>query len=93
MSPGPRLALVATVRTYSLCIAGPALPIELEKMSPRMHIFGYLNPATCFFAFLVSSSCRSGGFSVCFRAVAFWPEARKRLNIKNSGLHTSKYHN
>ena len=26
-----------------------ALPLELERMSPRMLNFGYLNPTTCFY--------------------------------------------
>ena len=33
-----------------------ALPLELEKTSPRMINFGYLNPATCLFYDLKNKS-------------------------------------
>ena len=42
----------------------PALPLELDRMSPYMLNFDYLNPATC----------------SLYDDVAFRPEASKRLN-------------
>ena len=56
-----------------------ALPLELEKTPPRMHNFGYLNPATCLLYDCNNKSIKMF-FDVC------WPEFNILIVLRASGL-------